>query len=107
MAKQTVNLGSSANDGTGDPLRTAFTKINENFDELYGASAFGQQVTISGNQITANESNADLVLSGSGTGGVVASAIRITGTSLVSDDSTQIKSMKILMLVGISQRLEI
>ena len=91
MAKQTVNLGSSANDGTGDPLRTAFTKINENFDELYGASAFGQQVTISGNQITANESNADLVLSGSGTGGVVASAIRITGTSLVSDDSTQIQ----------------
>ena len=91
MAKQTVNLGSSANDGTGDPLRTAFTKINENFDELYGASPFGQQVTISGNQITANESNADLVLSGSGTGGVVASAIRITGTSLVSDDSTQIQ----------------
>ena len=91
MAKQTVNLGSSANDGTGDPLRTAFTKINENFAELYGASAFGQQVTISGNQITANESNADLVLSGSGTGGVVASAIRITGTSLVSDDSTQIQ----------------
>ena len=35
MAKQTVNLGSSANDGTGDPLRTAFDKINDNFDELY------------------------------------------------------------------------
>ena len=31
MAKQTVNLGSSANDGTGDPLRTAFDKINDNF----------------------------------------------------------------------------
>ena len=34
MAKQTINLGSSANDGTGDPLRTAFDKINDNFDEL-------------------------------------------------------------------------
>ena len=90
MAKQTINIGSSANDKTGDPLRTAFNKINENFTELYGASPFGQQVTIAGNQISANESNADLVLSGSGTGGVVASAVRIDGTSLSSSDSTQI-----------------
>jgi hypothetical protein len=36
MAKQTINIGSNANDGTGDPLRTAFNKINENFAELYG-----------------------------------------------------------------------
>ncbi len=35
MAQQTVSIGSSANDGTGDPLRTAFTKINANFTELY------------------------------------------------------------------------
>jgi hypothetical protein len=38
MAKQTVNIGSSANDGTGDQLRTAFDKINDNFDELYARS---------------------------------------------------------------------
>jgi len=36
MPKQTINIGSSANDGTGDPLRTAFQKINDNFAELYG-----------------------------------------------------------------------
>jgi hypothetical protein len=36
MAKQTVNLGTTANDGTGDPLRTAFDKLNDNFDEVYG-----------------------------------------------------------------------
>jgi len=35
MTKQTINLGSSVNKGDGDPLRTAFTKINQNFDELY------------------------------------------------------------------------
>ena len=39
MTKQTINIGSSANDGTGDPLRTAFTKINENFTELYGGDS--------------------------------------------------------------------
>ena len=38
MAKQTVSIGTSANDGTGDPLRTAFDKINDNFDEVYGAN---------------------------------------------------------------------
>lgn len=35
MAKQTINIGSAANDGTGDPLRTAFDKVNDNFDEVY------------------------------------------------------------------------
>lgn len=35
MAKQTINIGSSANDGTGDLLRNAFDKANDNFTELY------------------------------------------------------------------------
>ena len=35
MAKQTINIGSSVNKGDGDPLRTAFDKINDNFDEVY------------------------------------------------------------------------
>jgi hypothetical protein len=38
MAKQTVNLGTMADNKSGDPLRTAFEKINENFDELYAQS---------------------------------------------------------------------
>lgn len=37
MAKQNVNIGDSANDGAGDPLRVAFDKINDNFDEVYTA----------------------------------------------------------------------
>jgi len=39
MARQVINTGSTANDGTGDTLRNAGTKINENFVELY--SQFG------------------------------------------------------------------
>ena len=35
MPKQTVNPGSNPNDGTGDALRDAFIKINDNTDELY------------------------------------------------------------------------
>ena len=35
MAQQTINIGSSANKGDGDPIRTAFTKVNTNFTDLY------------------------------------------------------------------------
>lgn len=36
MTRQVINTGSAANDGTGDTLRTAGEKINDNFQELYG-----------------------------------------------------------------------
>ena len=35
MAKQTINVGTTANSGGGDPLRSAMIKINENFTEVY------------------------------------------------------------------------
>jgi len=35
MAQEIINIGTTPNDGTGDPLRTAFNKVNENFTELY------------------------------------------------------------------------
>ena len=35
MARQFINIGTTPNDKTGDPLRTAFSKINQNFNELY------------------------------------------------------------------------
>ena len=48
MAKQSVGIGSAANDGTGDPLRTAFDKINDNTDELYTLLGDGTTLSISG-----------------------------------------------------------
>ena len=35
MAKQTINIGSGELTGDGESLRSAFDKINDNFDELY------------------------------------------------------------------------
>lgn len=46
MAQQTINTGTSVNKGDGDPLRTAFTKINENFTELY--TTVGSSLTSGG-----------------------------------------------------------
>ena len=41
MAKSVLNIGSAANDGTGDTLRGGATKINANSDELYNALGDG------------------------------------------------------------------
>ncbi len=63
MAKQTIDLGTSPNRGDGDPLRTAFTKINNNFTELYDAIGIGDEsITIgsfefAGNTITTEDSS--------------------------------------------------
>ena len=35
MAKQTINIGSTANDGTGSTLRVGGDLINDNFNEIY------------------------------------------------------------------------
>ena len=44
MAKEIINIGTVVNDGTGDPLRTAFEKTNNNFDEVYNFTGW-QQIT--------------------------------------------------------------
>jgi len=57
MAKQTINIGVSANDGTGDPLRNAFDKTNDNFNELYLALGGSQNAT----DLFDTEGNLDLL----------------------------------------------
>jgi hypothetical protein len=39
--KQAIGIGTSANDGTGDTLRVALDKVNDNFLELYGYVSIG------------------------------------------------------------------
>lgn len=41
MSQQYINIGSTPNDGLGDPIRTAFQKTNQNFSELYANSGNG------------------------------------------------------------------
>jgi hypothetical protein len=50
MAKQTINIGASPNDGTGTPLRTSFDYCNLNFTELYTATGpSGNNIVVPGN----------------------------------------------------------
>lgn len=44
MAKENINIGVEGNDGTGDSIRDAFRKTNENFTELYAVFGAGGQI---------------------------------------------------------------
>jgi hypothetical protein len=65
MAKQTINIGTTPNDGTGDALRNAFIKVNDNFTELYSIKLTSQTLavgswTLVGNYYTYSFSNANI-----------------------------------------------
>ena len=77
MAKTTIDVGSNANDGTGDDLRSAFISVNANFTELYAASPVTSQISLAGNTISTNASNANLKLLASGTGVIELEGIQI------------------------------
>ncbi len=51
MAKLTVNVGSTPNDKTGDPIRDAMIAINSNFDELYNTAVIATSLTV-GNAVS-------------------------------------------------------
>jgi hypothetical protein len=55
MAIQNINVGLAANDGTGDDLREAFIKINQNFQNLDGiAQQTGANLGSSGAEVFSN-----------------------------------------------------
>ena len=104
MARQNINIGSSANDGTGDPLRTAFDKINDNFVELYGSD--NDINTLDANldtrtfEITTTVTNGDVTINPQGTGSVNIGALKFNGTTISSDDSTVVNINEGLVVDG-------
>lgn len=59
MSIEVINVGSAPNDGTGDPLRTAYQKCNSNFAELYSRS----QTTVPGSAVGSNGDTAGMYAS--------------------------------------------
>jgi hypothetical protein len=104
MARQGINIGSSANDGTGDPLRTAFDKINDNFVELYGTdndiNTLDANLDVNNNQITTGVTNGDITITPNGTGSIKLGAMKFNGTTMSSDDSTIININEGLVVDG-------
>lgn len=71
MTQQIINVGTGPDSYTGESLRTAFQKVNENFSQLYVGNV---GANISGNIVTAN----GFVTSGSVTAGTVTAAGNIS-----------------------------
>ena len=93
MARQTINLGTGINTGTGDTLRAAMDKSNDNFEELYN-SVFGTDSanpTIAASTITTEITNGSITLSPNGTGEVIVSADLVVQSGIRTDDSSVIE----------------
>ena len=87
MAQELITIGVQADDGTGDTIRGAGIKINNNFTELY-ATTFGQsQIGLLGNNISTTQSNADLVLTPAGTGAIVFPGVTIDDNNIRANRS--------------------
>jgi hypothetical protein len=91
MAKQSLNLGTVANDNTGDTLRAGGDKINDNFTELYDAVGAGGEI-----RVTIANAAANQVLRFNGTNFVPAdystltSALNVNGNSIISSSNSNI-----------------
>ena len=44
MAQQTLNAGSNANDGTGDTLRSAMQKVNDNVHRIIPVATYRVEI---------------------------------------------------------------
>ncbi len=66
MARQEINVGATANDGTGDGLRTAYIKCNDNFKELFDSSVTPTELTNGTSNIAvADSANVTISIAGS------------------------------------------
>jgi hypothetical protein len=92
MAKLTIDTGAAGNPATGDTLRTAMTKVNANFTEIYnelGSSGILSDLSFAGNTISTDGTNQNIILDPNGTGKVIAQGtVELGGLSFDSQTIT-------------------
>ena len=71
MTQRTIDLGTQGGaDGTGDTIRTAGVKINDNFSEVYEFAPVKSDIRFQGNNIVTLSTNANIDISAAGTGSI-------------------------------------
>ncbi|NDB57513.1 hypothetical protein EB001_03610 [bacterium] len=78
MVQEVINVGAFGNDGTGDPLRTAYIKTNNNFSQIFGNlnSSDVYQTHTAGANLTLAPGSANVVVANNGA--IVANATNFT-----------------------------
>ena len=66
--QQVIDTGTTPDAGNGDSLYTAFTKVNENFSNVWLSGPVGSNVTIANNTISITNTNGNLILKPNGVG---------------------------------------
>jgi len=91
MTQYVINIGALPNDGTGDPLRTAFNETNLNFDQIFAAGPVLSNIQIANNTILVTNTNGNLVLATNGIGKIQAAADIVPSVNLARNlgSSTQ------------------
>ena len=84
MARKIIDTGAVGNPATGDTLRTAMTKANENFSELYTDLA---ATTSSNGKLTNEDTNGDVKIFANGTGIVEIDRLSLNNTTISSLDT--------------------
>ena len=85
MTRQSINYGTNPNDGTGDTLRDAMDKVNDNFVELY--NRISQDININTDQIINSTPNGDITLDVNGTGTVQTTQGLLVNTDFENSNS--------------------
>jgi len=89
LAKQTINIGAAPNDGTGDPIRDAFSKVNDNFTEIYTSYVASGGATVGNSTVNTVISNTGgLVVSNSTVNTVANSSVIKIGNSTANATMT-------------------
>ena len=93
LTKQIINIGNRPNDGTGDNIREAFRKTNENFDTLFNVSGLGTGISFVGlndtpSSLIPSQSGAPTVLTSDSLGFTVTQASLVGSTGITIDTST-------------------
>ena len=79
MARLNIDTGTEGNSATGDTLRTAMTKINTNFEDVY--QLIGDPTT---GLITTQVTNGDLKLQPNGTGSIEIDQLKIDSSAITT-----------------------
>ena len=87
MAKQVIGVGTSANDGTGDPIRDAFVKVNANFTELYTDDAGDVNSIIATAPIARDSATGNVTISLNNSGVTLAKIQNVAANSVLVRDA--------------------